>query len=91
MTRSSSPNRRRALADLGAIALVPALAPFALPAKAQGSGAVVIYTSNNAQAFEAVQDVARKKMPGVKVSAITGGSGQLLRRLEARSPALIER
>ena len=81
MTRSSSPNRRRALTGLGSIAL----APFALPARGQGPGAVVIYTSNNAQAFETVQDVARKKMPGVKVSAITGGSGQLLRRLEAEA------
>jgi iron(III) transport system substrate-binding protein len=46
---------------------------------------VVVYTSNNAQAFEAVTETARKRMPGTKWSAITGGSGQLLRRLEAEA------
>ena len=52
---------------------------------AQSSGAVVIYTSNNAQAFDAVVEVAKKRLPNVKLSAITGGSGQLLRRLEAEA------
>ncbi len=70
-------NRRQILATLGATA--------ALPAWAQAGGSVVVYTSNNAQAFEAVTEVARKRLPGVKLSAITGGSGQLLRRLEAEA------
>lgn len=70
-------NRRHVLATLGAT--------LAAPAWAQAGGAVVIYTSNNAQAFEAVTEQARKRMPGVKFSAITGGSGQLLRRLEAEA------
>ena len=69
--------RRTVLACLGAT--------LALPARSQTSGSVVVYTSNNAQAFEAVTEVARKRMPGVKFSAITGGSGQLLRRLEAEA------
>jgi iron(III) transport system substrate-binding protein len=70
-------NRRTVLASLGATAAGPVLA--------QGSGSVVIYTSNNAQAFDAVVEIASKRMPGVKLSAITGGSGQLLRRLEAEA------
>jgi iron(III) transport system substrate-binding protein len=71
--------RRTAVAGLGAT--------LALPAglvRAQ-SGGVVIYTSNNQQAFEAVVETAAKRLPGVKLSAITGGSGQLLRRLEAEA------
>ena len=70
-------NRRQTIIALGAT--------LAAPAWAQAGASVVIYTSNNAQAFEAVTEVARKRMPGVKFSAITGGSGQLLRRLEAEA------
>lgn len=71
-------NRRTVLAGLGCTLALPRWA------RAQG-GSVVIYTSNNAQAFDAVVEVARKRLPGVKLSAITGGSGQLLRRLEAEA------
>ncbi len=72
-------NRRTAVAGLGATLALPA--GFV---RAQ-SGSVVIYTSNNQQAFEAVVETAGKRLPGVKLSAITGGSGQLLRRLEAEA------
>lgn len=72
-------NRRTALAAMGAMG-----AAAHWPAQSQ-TGSVVIYTSNNAQAFEAVTETARKRMPNVKWSAITGGSGQLLRRLEAEA------
>lgn len=73
-------DRRTAIAGLGAALALPA--GFA---RAQAGGSVVIYTSNNQQAFEAVVETASKKLPGVKFSAITGGSGQLLRRLEAEA------
>lgn len=70
-------NRRTLVAGLGVT--------LALPGRAQQGGSVVIYTSNNQQAFEAVVETAKKRMPGVKLSSITGGSGQLLRRLEAEA------
>lgn len=73
-------DRRTAIAGLGAALALPAGL-----ARAQAGGSVVIYTSNNQQAFEAVVETAAKKLPGVKFSAITGGSGQLLRRLEAEA------
>jgi iron(III) transport system substrate-binding protein len=73
-------NRRTAIAGLTGLG-----ATLALPARAQSGGSVVIYTSNNQQAFEAVVDSAKKRLPGIKFSAITGGSGQLLRRLEAEA------
>lgn len=46
---------------------------------------VVIYTSNNQLAMQAVTDTARKAMPGVKVSAVTGGSVPLLKRIETEA------
>lgn len=72
-------DRRAVLAGLAA---VPALTA----ARAQGaSGTVVLYTSNNAQSVDAILGVARDKQPNLKISTITGGSGQLLRRIEAES------
>ena len=44
---------------------------------------MVIYTSNNQQAVQAVTDTAATLLPKIKINAITGGSGQLLRRIEA--------
>lgn len=71
--------RRTALASVAGLG-----ASIAVPGRAQ-TGSVVIYTSNNAQSVEAVTEVGRKRLPGVKFSTITGGSGQLLRRLEAEA------
>ncbi|MBU3731972.1 MAG: extracellular solute-binding protein [Beijerinckiaceae bacterium] len=72
------PTRRSVLAGMAS--------SFALPAFAQSpSGNAVIYTSNSEQAVTAVQDTARKLLPNIKISTITGGSGQLLRRLEAEA------
>lgn len=76
---TTSITRRTALASVAGLG-----ATIALPGRAQ-TGSVVIYTSNNAQAVEAVTEVGRKRLPGVKFSTITGGSGQLLRRLEAEA------
>ncbi|MFX5705481.1 substrate-binding domain-containing protein, partial [Acinetobacter baumannii] len=57
------------------------------PAFAQGAaaGTAVIYTPNSAQAVEAIDDIARQARPGLKISTVTGGSGQLLRRIEAEA------
>ncbi|WP_374327335.1 extracellular solute-binding protein [Paracoccus pantotrophus] len=64
-----------------------ALAILPLPALAQDGGKVVIYTPNNAQAVEAVTEVFSEKAPELSLSTITGGSGQLLRRVEAEASA----
>ncbi|PTM39993.1 extracellular solute-binding protein [Bosea sp. 124] len=75
-------DRRTLLAGLAGLAAVPATGP----ALAQGaSGNVVLYTSNNAQSVDAILGVAKDKLPNLKISTITGGSGQLLRRLEAEA------
>jgi iron(III) transport system substrate-binding protein len=70
--------RRAAIVGLSALAA-------ATRALAQGANQAVLYTSNPAQAVETVMDVAAKAMPGVKISTVTGGSGQLLRRMEAEA------
>ena len=68
-------------------ALAASAAALAAPARAQdqSAGQAVIYTSNNQQSVQAVTDTAAKLLPRVKISAITGGSGQLLRRIEAEA------
>lgn len=71
--------RRTALAGLAASAAAPALAQNA------PGGTAVIYTSNSAQSVDAVVDAARKIAPKLKISTVTGGSGQLLRRIEAEA------
>jgi iron(III) transport system substrate-binding protein len=76
MTRVTT--RRSLLAGLAAGAA-------AQNAFAQGAGQAVLYTSNPAQAVETVMDVAAKEMAGVRISTVTGGSGQLLRRMEAEA------
>src|SRR5690606_15380020 len=48
-------------------------------------GEVTIYTSNPAQAAESVSEVARTEFPGLRINTITGGSGVLLRRIEAEA------
>ncbi|MGO4737341.1 ABC transporter substrate-binding protein [Bosea sp. 2KB_26] len=74
-------DRRTVLAGLAGLAAAPAV-----PALAQGAaGTVVLYTSNNAQAVDAVLGVAKDKQAKLKISTITGGSGQLLRRIEAEA------
>lgn len=74
-------DRRAVLAGLAGLAAAPAV-----PAFAQGAaGTVVLYTSNNAQAVDAVLGVAKDKQAKLKISTITGGSGQLLRRIEAEA------
>ncbi|PZU90727.1 MAG: ABC transporter substrate-binding protein [Chelatococcus sp.] len=71
-------DRRSVLAGLASLAAVPALAQSA-------SGTVVLYTSNNAQSVDAILGVAKEKQPNLKISTITSGSGQLLRRIEAEA------
>ena len=69
--------RRTTLAGLAACVATPAAA------QTTAGGTAIIYTSNSAQAVDAVTDAARKSMPNLKISTVTGGSGQLLRRIEA--------
>lgn len=46
---------------------------------------VTLYTSNPEQAIEAVAATLKEKAPDIRLNSITGGSGVLLRRLEAEA------
>lgn len=72
-------SRRSVLAGLAAT-MLPKIA-FAQSA----SGTVVVYTPNPAQVVDAVTESLRQLEPGIALSTITGGSGQLLRRIEAEA------
>lgn len=61
------------------------VAGAAVPARAQDASAVTIYTSNNQQSVQAITDEGRRALPGLRLNFITGGSGQLLRRMEAEA------
>jgi iron(III) transport system substrate-binding protein len=67
------------------LALAASASTAALAQQDMTAGNVVIYTSNNQQAVQAVTDTASTLLPKIKISAITGGSGQLLRRIEAET------
>ncbi|MDR2334264.1 MAG: extracellular solute-binding protein [Burkholderiaceae bacterium] len=78
-----SPQRRTLL--LSASLLAAGLPLSAAHAQDKVSGQVVVYVSANAQSSEAVTDIARKKLPAVKLSMVAGGTGQLLKRVEAEA------
>lgn len=46
---------------------------------------VTLYSSNPEQAIEAVAGTLKKKAPAIRLNSVTGGSGVLLRRLEAEA------
>jgi len=56
---------------------------LAAPALAQAQ-AFTLYTSNPVQSIETVTEIARSQM-GAQVNVITGGSGVMLRRIEAET------
>jgi iron(III) transport system substrate-binding protein len=78
-------HRREALAMLGITATSSAL--WHAPAFAQAAGNVVVYTSNNQQAVQAITDVAKTKTANLKFNFVTGGSGVLLKRMETEASA----
>lgn len=62
-----------------------ALSATGARAQADAGGQVVLYTTLNSQSVSTATDIARKKLPQFRLSAVTGGSGQLLKRMEAES------
>lgn len=75
-------DRRTLLAGIASIAAPPA---WAQSAAAQAKGTVTVYTPNPAQVVDVVTTTLRQLEPGISLSTIIGGSGQLLRRIEAEA------
>jgi iron(III) transport system substrate-binding protein len=46
---------------------------------------VVLYSSNNTETIEAALNVSKKKMPSLNVQQVTGGTGALMKRIQAES------
>jgi iron(III) transport system substrate-binding protein len=46
---------------------------------------VVLYSSNNTETIEAAVNVAKKKAPSLNVQQVTGGTGTLMKRIQAES------
>jgi iron(III) transport system substrate-binding protein len=71
-------SRRNAL--IGGMALVGMTA--ARPAFAQSQN-VVLYTSNNVETVQSALGVLKKRQPNLSVQQVTGGTGVLMKRIEA--------
>ena len=68
---------------IGAVALLLAQSVAAQ----QPAGNVSVYSSNNAEAVQTVIDVAKKRLPQLKLGFVTGGSATLLKRMEVEAAA----
>ena len=67
--------------------LTAALALIGSVAIAQAQTAV-LYSSNNTETIEIALNVAKKKMPSLKVQQVTGGTGALMKRIQAEAKNL---
>lgn len=74
---------RRSLLVAGAALCTPALSrgSFGQPA----SGPVVLYTSNNTEVVQTAVDVVGQLHPGLRIRQVTGGTGVLMKRIEAEA------
>jgi iron(III) transport system substrate-binding protein len=74
---------RRSLLIAGAGLCAPVLAgrSFGQPA----AGPVVLYTSNNTEVVQTALDIAGRVNPGLRIQQVTGGTGVLMKRIEAEA------
>ncbi|MDP9914573.1 iron(III) transport system substrate-binding protein [Variovorax boronicumulans] len=62
-----------------------AFATLALTAGVAGAQTVVLYSSNNTETVETALAVVKKKAPGLTVQQVTGGTGTLMKRIQAEA------
>ena len=65
-------------------ALTAAAALFGAATLAQAQ-TVVLYSSNNTETIETALNVVKKKLPTLKVQQVTGGTGALMKRIQAEA------
>lgn len=65
--------------------LVTSLALFGAALAGAQAQQVVLYSSNNTETIETALDVVRRKMPNLKVQQVTGGTGTLMKRIQAEA------
>ncbi len=61
------------------------LAAFSLAASMAHAQTVVLYSSNNTETIETALDVVKKTAPDLKVQQVTGGTGSLMKRIQAEA------
>ncbi|WP_353234968.1 ABC transporter substrate-binding protein [Diaphorobacter ruginosibacter] len=61
------------------------LAALGLAAAMAHAQTVVLYSSNNTETIETALDVVKKTAPNLKVQQVTGGTGSLMKRIQAEA------
>ena len=61
------------------------LAALGLVASMAHAQTVVLYSSNNTETIETALDVVKKTAPNLKVQQVTGGTGSLMKRIQAEA------
>ena len=61
------------------------LAAIGLVATMAHAQTVVLYSSNNTETIETALDVVKKTAPNLKVQQVTGGTGSLMKRIQAEA------
>lgn len=59
------------------------LAAASLVAASAQAQTVVLYSSNNTETIETALNVVKKKAPSLTVQQVTGGTGSLMKRIQA--------
>ena len=58
---------------------------FSMTACLAQAQTAVLYSSNNTETIEAAINVAKKKVPSLNVQQVTGGTGALMKRVQAEA------
>ena len=61
------------------------VAALGLVASMAHAQTVVLYSSNNTETIETALDVVKKTVPNLKVQQVTGGTGSLMKRIQAEA------
>ena len=61
------------------------LAAAGLVASMAHAQTVVLYSSNNTETIETALNVVKKKAPSLNVQQVTGGTGSLMKRIQAEA------
>ena len=70
---------------LKSLPLVAATMLFSVAAGLAQAQTVVLYSSNNTETIEAAVNMAKKKAPELTIQQVTGGTGALMKRIQAES------
>ena len=70
---------------LKSLPLVAATVLLSMATSLAHAQTVVLYSSNNTETIEAAVNMAKKKAPALTIQQVTGGTGALMKRIQAES------